>query len=405
MHAMQSMLMLALITALGAFTGCDDPDSTEPAPVAAADFTARGAQPVGHRVFEVERSDAPTLTVKAWYPAARADEAIAYPVALQSPDWQAIAPDATIAGHAAPDAALANDGPYPVVIFSHGFALNPEWYGELIEHFASHGFVVLAAEHVEHDWFEALYAAIDRPVDITATLDLAEDLTAPDGVWPGALDLEATALVGHSFGGYTALAMAGAQLNTPAIAAHCGALDPMDPKGFLCAPFAGREAEMAEHAGLDAVPDTLWPSVRDDRIRAIVPISGDAWFFGEAGLANVDVPVMAMGGTEDFGAPWDWSSLPAFEHTQGAQRVLVGFEGGGHFLPVNVCADLPWIERIAEIYDFACFDSAWDRRAALDTIKHLSTSFLRTVLMDDASAREALTEEVTTDGMIVERTF
>lgn len=405
MHAMHPILMLVLITALSAFTGCDDADSTGAAPVESANFTARGAQPVGFRVFEVERGDARALTVKAWYPAVAADEAIAYPITLQNPDWQAAAPDATIIGRASQDAALAADGPYPVVVFSHGYALNPEWYGELIEHFASHGFVVLAAEHIEHDWFEALYAAIDRPVDITATLDFAERLTAADGDWAGALDLDAVALVGHSFGGYTALAMAGAQFDTPAIAAHCDALDPMDPKAFLCAPFAGREAEMAEHAGLETVPDSLWPTMRDERIRAIIPISSDAWFFGEVGLAGVDIPVMAIGGTEDFGAPWDWSTLPAFEHTQSAERVLVGFEGGSHFLSVNVCADLPWMESIAELYDFACFDPAWDRRVALDTIKHFSTSFLRTVLMDDLGARRALTDDAVPEGLIFESTL
>lgn len=378
MH-LRSMLLIALFA-----TACGDDTPSTPAEGGLA-FATRGAHAVGFQVLTVERPDAAPLMVKAWYPTAASAGEIAYPVALKSPDWAAAVDAPTIPGRAAADAPIAA-GAHPTIVFSHGFGMNPEWYGELIEHFASRGYVVLAPEHVEHDWFAAFDAAITRPGDVTATLDFVE----ADAGWAAAIDAERIALVGHSMGGYTALAAAGARIETAAIPGHCADLDPMDPAAFLCAPFAGREADVAAQLGLDAVPETLWPSLKDDRISAIIPISADAWLFGAAGLAEVEVPVMTMGGTDDFGAPWAWSSAPVFAHAASARRALVGLEGGGHFLPVNVCADLPWIESITEIYEYACFDPAWDRRAGLDVVKHYATAFLAAVFDGDAAADAVL---------------
>jgi hypothetical protein len=56
---------------------------------------------------------------------------------------------------------------------------------ELVEHYASKGFVVLAPEHVEADWLLAAAASFARPRDVSRTLDLAELLTADGGALAG----------------------------------------------------------------------------------------------------------------------------------------------------------------------------------------------------------------------------
>lgn len=53
---------------------------------------------------------------------------------------------------------------YPVVVFSHAYSLSPEIYSELVEHYASRGFVVLPPEHDEHDWFAAGRSLFARPL-------------------------------------------------------------------------------------------------------------------------------------------------------------------------------------------------------------------------------------------------
>ena len=65
------------------------------------------------------------------------------------------------------------------------------------------------------------------------------------------IDMQHVAVVGHSYGGYTALAMAGGQYDLAAFNARCAQLPPDDPHTFLSAPLVPKEADMAARAGLD----------------------------------------------------------------------------------------------------------------------------------------------------------
>ena len=236
-----------------------------------------------------------TLDVGLWYPALNptgAEEKITYTFTLKNPEWRSDEP-AIVNGHALLDAPLDKaQGPYPLVIFSPGFSANAVWYSTLLEHYASHGFIVLSPEHIEQEWGESAQATIDRPHDITQILDYAEALTKPDGALAGQIDMENVAVVGHSFGGYTALASAGAQLDLAAFNNRCAELAPDDPKSFLCMPMLGQESNIAERAGLASPPEGLWPSLGDPRVTAIIPIAGDAYLFDQAGLSKITIPMM-----------------------------------------------------------------------------------------------------------------
>ena len=50
----------------------------------------------------------------------------------------------------------------------------------------------------------------------------------------------------------------------------------------------------------------LWPDLSDPRVDAIVPNAEDAFFFGHAGLTEIIVPVLAMGGTSDSDSLYMW---------------------------------------------------------------------------------------------------
>lgn len=355
-------------------------------------YGGRGAFSVGHRALTAPGD----LTVQAWYPAlaaATVPEEIDYPVAFKSPHWRQLSP-AIVRGHARADApADRARGPFPLVVFSHGYALNPAWYSRLIEHYASRGFVVLAPEHRENDWLEASAASFDRPADVRRTLDLAETLGGPGGDWEGLLDLGNVAVVGHSYGGYTALAVAGGRFDLGPFHARCAALAVDDPRVFLCAPFLGREAEMAARAGLADLPAGLWPvTMADPRVTAIVSMAGDAFLMNEAGLASVTVPMMALGGTADFGTPWEWGAKLSYDHVSSRTKSLVAFEDADHMIPANPCDDLPFTAQLsADERAFICVDApAWPRQDALPWIQHASTAFLLDVLRQDRQAHEAL---------------
>ena len=302
------------------------PPTPEPTPVAAAldpaaapepsppqgglrpdapEFARHGPFWVGYKSLVIGKGSDRPLEAGLWYPALNpkgAKEEITYPIKLNIP-LEPIEAPVVAYGHALLDAEVdAAAAPYPLVIFSHGFGANAVWYTNLIEHYASHGFVVLAPEHIEQfdpDFGDIWKASIDRPLDIKRALDYAEQITAPGGDMAGRIDMEHVAVIGHSSGGYTALAMAGAQYDLAAFNARCAQLPPNDPYASLCAPLVPKEADMAARAGLDPMPQGLWPSFGDPRVTAIIPIAGDSYLFDKAGLAKITVPMMAIGGTAD----------------------------------------------------------------------------------------------------------
>lgn len=350
---------------------------------------------VGYQQLEAPGDAHGGFAVKMWYPAlnpAGAAESITYAIALKSPDWRTYQPQ-IVHGHAIAGAPIDDtaDGAFPLVVFSHGYATNAEWYSALVEHYASHGLIVLAPEHREDDWFAAWAASFDRPADVKRTLDFAEALARPGGALAGKIDMTKVAVVGHSYGGYTALAMAGARFELDTFNVRCAALAADDPKAFLCAPFAGREQDMATRAGLPAPPEGLWPPLGDARVKAIVPISGDAYLFNEQGLANVTVPMMAIGGTADWGTPWDWGTQLSYDNVASAHKALVGLEVAGHMIATNPCDAMPWTKHLPEVeHGFICLDPVWEKLRALDVINHFSTAFLLDTLTGNADARAAL---------------
>ena len=101
-----------------------------------------------------------------------------------------------------------SSGPYPVVVFVHGTAGFRTQSLELQTHWASRGFVVVAADHpglVLEDLLALTCGQAGRPRDLAADLTkLTAALQAPSGdlaFLAGRIDAGALAMVGHSAGG------------------------------------------------------------------------------------------------------------------------------------------------------------------------------------------------------------
>jgi len=359
-------------------------------------FGEQGRHAVGYRVFTTTGAQQEPLTLRAWYPARRPDDkrpaTITY-TALNKFDEE-ITPGThiTAVGEAVVNGVPARTAhPYPLVVFSHGYALSPIVYSTLVEHYASRGYIVLAPEHNE-TFDQSLTgfwkALIDRPVDIRRTLDYAEVLTEPGAPLAGLIDVDRTAVVGHSYGGYTALAAAGARFDFAAYKARCAALAAEDPLNFFCGPVVPRESDMAARAGLLAVPAGLWPSFGDPRVKAAISMAGDAYPFDRRGLAEVKIPVMVMGGTVDEGTPYTWGARLTYDHASSKDKALITFPGAGHMLFLDPCENLPWVQD--SVYrDGFCTDAVWEERP-LDIVAHYTTAFLRDTLNADRRARVAL---------------
>ncbi|KAA3635722.1 MAG: alpha/beta fold hydrolase [Armatimonadetes bacterium] len=355
-----------------------------------APVAEHGPRAVGVRTVD---SDEAPVAMTLWYPAVEPEEirelAYAYGVTIFSPDSSVAF--ATFPGHATPGAAYdLTGGPYPLVVVSPGFAVTGSSYAWLAEQVVSHGFVVVAPEHRESLDPSGLWrATINRPVDVLAVLDHLDIESRLGGEYGGLIDIGTVAVVGHSYGGYTAIATAGARLDTEVFSETCAAAyADDDPLTFQCDALDGRSDDMAALSRLERVPTGLWPAVADDRIRAVVSIAGDAAMFGTDGLKEVTVPVMAIGGTADTDSPFAWGTRFAYEHVSSTRKIEIALEGAGHMVFAGGCDHMRRVESLVSLG--FCSDPGWDRHEAHDIVEHYVTTFLRAELRADPDARAAL---------------
>ena len=248
-------------------------------------------------------------------------------------------------GESLRDADPACDGPRDVVVFSHGNSSVQYQSVFLMERLASHGFVVVAPGHVGNTVFDLddvprTDVALRRPIDVGDAFDHAVE------VLPACVNATAGfAIVGHSFGGWTTLATAGAQIDLAGLEAHCAVSD-----DFLC-----------------GLPDD--PNLHDDRVWAAVPLAPAGAASLGAGLAALDVPIWIIAGLDDQTTTWESQALPIFVGLK-SPATLIGLDGVGHYSFGDPC-----------IYaDDGCGDDFLDPEEARQQISTLTTAFLDQVL-------------------------
>lgn len=201
------------------------------------------------------------------------------------------------------------DGRHPVALFSHGHQAFPEAASFLMHHLASHGWLVVAPEHTGNTFLDSAERQTpiyyQRPFDVSATLDHVLALPEADG--------DRVVALGHSFGGYTLFASAGARLDEAVIAA---CLDGSDTTEY-CSTMTEAEARVLR---------TGFSEPRVDAWIALAP--GDQRLFGDAGLSDLSAPALLMTGSVDprtgeDAAPY-WAALDRGENRH------VSILGGGH---------------------------------------------------------------------------
>lgn len=276
----------------------DDSASSTPTEDVVTTLTSPGPWNVGYQELSVDY-DAPTgprsLRLAAWYPTDADDgDAVVYGGFYPAP--------ADILG----DAPVAA-GPFPLAVFSHGHQGYAENSGFLMAHLASHGHVVLAPDHTGNTTFDGADRTteiyFERPLDISAVLDAAPDLP---GLGPSVADGPVLS-IGHSFGGYTQLALAGGRYDLgvcPETTPFCSTMT-TDWEALFTAGFA------------------------EPRIGAFVILAGgDVDLFGADGLTGLAHPFLHMTATEDQpeGSEADtmWAAL------RDGDDLRVVLEGGGH---------------------------------------------------------------------------
>jgi predicted dienelactone hydrolase len=221
----------------------------------------------------------------------------------------------------------------PLVILSHGFGSDRNFLTYIARHLASHGFTVASIEHPGSNlsWLSGISIGgnpgdllsasefIDRPKDVSFVLDEFAKLNqADDSSWQGKLNTQQVTVIGHSLGGYTALALAGGEINLKELRQFCKNRSPI-----------GRSpADWFQCAATDLPGNQI--ELRDRRVvqvMALNPMTGR--LFGNKGLAQVSVPTLVLTSTEDAIAPALDHQLRSFSQL-GGPKYLISAIGGTH---------------------------------------------------------------------------
>lgn len=295
-----------------------------------------------------------TVTTAVWYPTAEREQRALYGAR-------------PLRGRAARDAAPDSEhGPYPLIIYSHGYGGSGICAPYLSEHLARLGFVVAAPDHddahqanrirppAEVNMREYLAAALKlgrsgtdfdreahayRPRTISFVIDsmlaLSEDTQSP---LHGMIDPERIGMCGHSLGSFTTLACAG-----------------------------------------------VGDDYRDDRIKAAVSISGGVFMWHAEDYHTLRIPIMFMYGELESTENWavndkTGDSERAWENCR-APKVFFVLQGATHFTFAQGMMDTV----LGKETDWLL------RRRQHRVIKTHCGAMLQRYLKDDVGAEETLT--------------
>ena len=221
------------------------------------------------------------------------------------------------------------EGKTPVVVISHGLGSQPEDFAKRAQHLASYGYVVALPQHIGSDYQQQLalikgYSRqvfltdefINRPLDVSYVIDELERRNARE--FDGRLALDRVGVFGHSFGGYTALAIAGATFDFDHLERECAI-----GRGRL------NTALLLQCRALDLERKTY--NFRDERVIAVLahnPVNRS--IFGPEGLSQIQIPVLLGSGSYDPATPFVFEQLGSFTWLNVPDKYLVLEEGQTH---------------------------------------------------------------------------
>lgn len=188
-------------------------------------------------------------------------------------------------------------GPFPIITFSHGLSTISYQSYEVMEHWASHGFVVVSPTHAGND----VQAKVDGTTvglgqtiyDRTGDLRFAIDVVTY--IFSGHVDSNKIVATGHSMGGWAAFSQANG--------------------------YVGFDQTIAA----------------DPRIDAVLAISPATALIPDDQLDNMKKPLMVFGGSVDTLLPVVTNSTRMFNLAPSERKFRVDVDNSGHGSPSNVC--------------------------------------------------------------------
>ena len=275
----------------------------------------------------------------------------------------------------------------PVIVISHGLGDERASYEYLAEYLAGRGFAVATLDHPgsNSEQIASLLSGLspdlvdtqeflNRPGDVSALLDEIEQFALQSATFRQRLNTQNVGVVGQSFGGYTALTLAGASFNPEILETACG------PQRIYLNPSLLLQCQARD------VTTAETPSLTDSRVKAILLVNPiGSQIFGPSGYAQIERPVMVVSAAADTVAPSLPEQIKPFTWLQTPDRYLVLINDTTHF---SVIANRP---TIAPSIDIPSELLGANPPMAQQYLEKLSLAFFRRHLEADIRYNDVLT--------------
>ncbi len=368
----------------------------------APELAARGAFAAGVRTVElvnrdqvdVARVEAGTphprtdrkLVLEVWYPASDEEREEHYRDVLLRDGRTRV----TLNGRAIRDGQPSNEGPFPLVVISHGYPGNRFLLSHLGENLATKGYVAVSVDHPDSTYDDKGpfgSTLVNRPLDQLFVVSQFDRLSRDGGSFlSGLVDAQNAALIGYSMGGYGAVVASGGGVTQEAVTHDWSA-----PEGLLRMHLSGSDSHKA---------------LPDPRVKAAIafaPWGMQRGVFDSAGLADISIPFMVVAGDADDICGYDKGPKALFEQMVNSDRALLTFRLANHNVAAPIPAPMESWQRV-EWLDFVPFehyaDPVWDSVRMNNIAQHFVTAWLGLHLKGDAAMEHylALVEEAA-DGV------
>ncbi len=309
------------------------------------------------------------LTVELWYPADLGgnEPGGTYQAITRNPEITA-----TLHGRAVRKAQpYADDGPYPLVIISHGHPGNRFLMSHTAESLASKGYVVASIDHTDstYDSVQNFQSTLyHRPLDQRFVINTLADLEDNDAQFGDMIDGDNVGVIGYSMGGYGLVNNLGGGFNDELI------------ENFMAPP----NGLLAEHtSGNPEFRDNL-----DSRIKAGVavgPWGKNTNFWRAEDLAGINVPTFYIAGSADSVSGYENGTRSIFEAAVNSDRYLLTFKNAGHNAGAPIPLPVEVRDSAEQIGAGHYTDPVWDNVRMNNIMDHFVTAYFDYHLKGDES--------------------
>ncbi|MEM8523582.1 MAG: dienelactone hydrolase family protein [Bacteroidota bacterium] len=306
------------------------------------------------------------LTVEVWYPAQLSEgeeELVTYEEVMGTANnpMRPVLPF-TFQGRAAREAKpLVNDTPYPFVIVSHGYVGSRFLMTYLTENLASKGYIVVAIDHTESTFRDAApfpSTLLNRSKDVLFILD---QMASSKHFLSSMIDVNNTAIIGYSMGGYGVLNVAGAGYSDKAVQ------------------LFGGMTQGSSALAVRGISNENYRSGIDSRIKAVVAFAPwgmkhNVW--DAESLKSLKIPTFFVAGSEDDVSGYEDGIKAIYEGSVNVDRYLLTYKNARHNVAPNPppAATLKPGLHFDEYYRYA--EPSWNEKRINNINQHFVTAFL-----------------------------